>query len=584
MKSAIRRGALSKEEATARMESRDKRMINLMNRTLRVTTDDEEQQLPRPVKGRKVKKQKLENNDDEVYSRSTDQITRKGYTNKKDKLDFLREILEECICHSVVPSPLQDQTFARDREAILSALRENPEMDLSDGGLLWKIIGETNRNYHTFAHGRSFLFCRSGQINHVRDHEDYLLNKDYFLDMDSFANFALEQLVAYGDDVDRLWTLATSTMFYHHKSDTDILEEGVVEEIVNDNCNIKDIRRSRNFNEIRTAALMKASEVIQASPPKGLSEFSHLHRLPLVNESSVSMIERLYKTSDSIDDITTLYEKMKLARVALDIKSVETPIERNEEMDLIYGHIRQSLFSVEEGWKYGNTPFIHNLFVYGLPGIGKTLAVEKVLEVVKYQQGKKILPRCCVVDISGMEIHSDTFYLVIAARLGMKISNQSSAREKVLARFRNEGNDQEVIPTTILLIDEISNAPKKIIRELLEIIGKIKSVPTALPSSSSSSTSVLKASSISHSNIFACSLILIGISNRADFSVNIGISHNATNHLIVIPFRPYESNDLKSIVTRRSLGIFDSQSNAYIAGKVYRSEAGKTIKQTDIIH
>ena len=70
MKSAIRRGALSEEEATARMESRDKRMINLMNRTLRVTTDDEEQQLPRPVKGRKVKKQKLENNDDEVYSRS----------------------------------------------------------------------------------------------------------------------------------------------------------------------------------------------------------------------------------------------------------------------------------------------------------------------------------------------------------------------------------------------------------------------------------------------------------------------------------------------------------------------------------
>ena len=46
---SFRRGALSEEEATTRIKSRDKRIINIINRNLRVTPGDDEQELPRPV-------------------------------------------------------------------------------------------------------------------------------------------------------------------------------------------------------------------------------------------------------------------------------------------------------------------------------------------------------------------------------------------------------------------------------------------------------------------------------------------------------------------------------------------------------
>ena len=44
---SFRRGALSEEEATTRIKSRDKRIISIISRNLRVTPGDDKQELPR---------------------------------------------------------------------------------------------------------------------------------------------------------------------------------------------------------------------------------------------------------------------------------------------------------------------------------------------------------------------------------------------------------------------------------------------------------------------------------------------------------------------------------------------------------
>ena len=315
---------------------------------------------------------------------------------------------------------------------------------------------------------------------------------------------------------------------------------------------------------IRKEALLKATEVVKACPIE-LSDGP----VTSADNSSTKKI-RAFNSTGSVDNTTTLSEKMRQARVALDITSDQTPIERHFEMNVIRNSIMASLLTMQKGRNLSKFSDINNIYVCGMPGVGKSIAVEKVLKTMMVEQKDKILPTYCVIDISGTQVHTDTFYSVIAARLGIILSKQSLAREKVLARFRNEGNDKEAIPITILLIDEINNAPAKFIRELLEIIGQMKSVPT---SSSTSST----ATSISNSNLCACSLILIGISNKADFSETIGISYDASNHLKVIPFSPYEPVQLMTIIQRRGLGIFDFKSATFLAWRVARVEVGKTI-------
>ena len=100
----------------------------------------------------------------------------------------------------------QDKSFARDRQAFLSALREDPAMDLSNGELLWKIIAKKNPNYHFIATGAGFMWCRTTDIQCPQDHVDFDENKDFFVDVTLFVVFLLEQLKAYGDEMDRILT------------------------------------------------------------------------------------------------------------------------------------------------------------------------------------------------------------------------------------------------------------------------------------------------------------------------------------------------------------------------------------------
>ena len=201
----------------------------------------------------------------------------------------------------------------------------------------------------------------------------------------------------------------------------------------------------------------------------------------------------------------------------------------------------------------------------------------KITEIVV----KETLPQYCVVDISGTMVHTDTIYQVIAERLSINLSNcagpiERTARDKVLSRFRNEqqcsntskGSGKEVIPITILMIDEIDKAPLKAICELLEIISHATAEsPTTAPASVSMTSSP---------HPYACSLILIGIANDLTFTCKLGVSFKASEHIQVIPFKPYEIPELQSILNHRSMGLLDSRATYLIAAKGSRSEGGKT--------
>ena len=191
------------------------------------------------------------------------------------------------------------------------------------------------------------------------------------------------------------------------------------------------------------------------------------------------------------------------------------------------------------------------------------------------------LPQFNVVEFSGTMLHSDNCYQIIAKRLKIDLSNcigtvEKSAREKVLKIFRNEqqcirtskGSGKEVFPITILLIDEIDKAPKKLIKELLEIMGE----------TTSTSTSTSSSTSIHHPQYFGCSLILIGLANDLTFSFDIKVSYDATERFKVVPFKPYEIPELQSILNHRCLGLFDSRATYLMAARASRSERGNIRK------
>ena len=296
--------------------------------------------------------------------------------------------------------------------------------------------------------------------------------------------------------------------------------------------------------------------------------------------------------------VRTLRETVTLARASLDVKNDPTPIERKVEMKEMRGYITNSLRTLQKGRKLSNIRDLNNIYVCGLPGFGKTLTVEKLLKNLMIEQTERNLKNCTgrtdelsnsttikkrkrmdnkieinekdalpqynVVDISGTMVHADTFYQVIAERLGMNVSGFGStiekvAREKVLERFRSEqnysntlkGSGKEVFPITILMIDEIDKAPIKIIRELLEIIGNTTSTSTSTSTSSHKSSSSPPSSN--QSDFYDCSLIVIGIANSLTFSYDVQVTYNATEHLQVIPFKPYEISELQSILNNRSL-------------------------------
>ena len=167
---------------------------------------------------------------------------------------------------------------------------------------------------------------------------------------------------------------------------------------------------------------------------------------------------------------------------------------------------------------------VNNVYACGLPGYGKTLTVEKLMKDLMVEQTSATmhlkdtkhctppslpqstpLPRFTVISLQGNSVINDSFYQAIAAKLGIEgmtgsgtgSTGEKRARDKVLARFRNDrqcksigarGGEKEAEVITILMIDEIDKAPRKAIKELLEI-GACATHTSASASASASNAS-----------------------------------------------------------------------------------------------
>ena len=290
---------------------------------------------------------------------------------------------------------------------------------------------------------------------------------------------------------------------------------------------------------------------------------------------------------------------MKLARVRLDVKNNQAPVERSEEVGVIRGLITDTLLTLRRGRLGDNQNDLSNIYVCGLPGFGKTLTIEHILrdmldeqnarkslavdhaskaftkvKGVSGQDENEALPEFVVVDISGPSVHLDNIYQVIAARLGMSSSdsytaaNERSAREMLLARFRNDRlclgrgktNGKAAEPITILMIDEIDRAPRRVVKELLEIMGHAAYPPRGYEG---------------HPSHWPCSLIVIGIANDVRFRFNLEVTYSAEERIRVICFRPYVLSQLESILRNRSQGLLNARALYLLAARGLRSEKGE---------
>jgi Cdc6-like AAA superfamily ATPase len=299
----------------------------------------------------------------------------------------------------------------------------------------------------------------------------------------------------------------------------------------------------------------------------------------------------------------------------LDIGRNPEPQEREDEMNEIRDIITGSLIALSNGHGYDMSNDVNNIFAGGMPGYGKTLSVEALLrqleaeqkvreeeEEIPISQQKKadneasedVLPKFVVVKIIGVEVHQDTLYQTIARELGMDSesskstesivsgiayhgSNMSATREErlkkqILARFRNERQclgkgkaAEKTDPITILMIDEIDKAPRKIIKELLEIAADATYNIT------------------SSSGPFACRVVIVGISNNILFNNEVNVSYRAKQAFKMVAFEPYKLAELESILIKRCMGTFSDGAISLLVGRGIRAASG-SFKRLETIH
>jgi Cdc6-like AAA superfamily ATPase len=124
---------------------------------------------------------------------------------------------------------------------------------------------------------------------------------------------------------------------------------------------------------------------------------------------------------------------------------------------------------------------------------------------------------------------------------------------------------------TILVIDEIDRAPKKAIKELLEL-GAIANVDDEDQIYLAKSEEVSYKKRNGGCPTQSSSLILIGMANSILFPDEIGVSYKA--HPKTILFDSYKLVQMKDILRSRSCDLFDSRALEFLAGKVC-SKQGK---------
>jgi Cdc6-like AAA superfamily ATPase len=265
-----------------------------------------------------------------------------------------------------------------------------------------------------------------------------------------------------------------------------------------------------------------------------------------------------------------------------------------------------------------------NVYVCGVPGVGKTLCVGSVLRTMEQQQNQyddenedadaqcdvnanhtssssssclslsgdkrrrtksssapsatkrarlERVPECdpplppfVVVRLRGPELFKSDVFSAIARQLRLEVGKggESAARAAVLARFTNQAARQRWAKNR--------RAPKAGVEEpaTILLIDEIDRAPTEavreLLEISKDARDAAKGQNVAAP--LACNLIVVGIANKFTFPEDSSISGAALDRIRTLVFEAYTADQLKAIVRPRLLGLFDEQAITFLAMKV----------------
>ena len=568
---------------------------------------------------------------------------------------------------------LIDDDFRPDYQALRAMiLNRNVAVDFERSGQVFRVLCEINRSWHWMYSDLGTVYCRTREIQSMKDLREHKEGVHYFLTDTALLLFVSSQFAAHGDNIDLFQSnseyVPAKPQKTKRKLNEKVLEvfemrkrspykglKGNFEEpsdnllslechslssplsMTSPQSHSPSMSSSQSSSDSQASDDNEENQSVSSTPDKkelyrrkstgsieqsGQSDsphgrvdmgslrnterdgtLTHTQQSSRISRASFDQSVRALHTAQIPDShipirpqpprvtsTRTLRETISLARSLLDVKNTPVPEERGAETATVKGLIISSLLALQSGHSAASCKAVNNVYACGLPGYGKTLTVNQVLRDLTEQRRKEtedmrdsegrmdadniVLPSFEIVTLQGTTVSTDSIYQSIAAQMcilglgegtGVGSARESLAREKVLARFLNtrqcvgRESNRDVEPITILMIDEIDKAPRKQVRELLEI------------ASAATSTS----SCVALGSAFACGLIVVGVANDLHFSSSSGLSHKAQERLSVVCFRPYELSQLQSILTKRSLGIFDERALFLIASRGLRSERGE---------
>jgi Cdc6-like AAA superfamily ATPase len=473
-------------------------------------------------------------------------------------------------------------------------------LNLGNAGQLFRKLCEVNPRWHWIYAGLATVYCRTREIKGTRDLEDFEEGADYFMGEESFKAFVHGQFEAHGDGAFLTFSGRVPKGVIDHVAPAVIATKSINKHRVNDVFEKRKLLpykalKGNHSDPAENLYSLESESCTPPSPPPPSSSRA-VKPMPLSaspnrpqnepesNTASAPITVRVVEPASTASQLT-LRETIKCARVLLDVKNNPVPTERTKEITSIRTLLTKSLRVLGSGQERGNVADLNNVYVCGLPGYGKSLSVEQLLQdmIAEQEQEQEQSGRDCdsatdrlptfnVVTLQGTAVSSDSFYQAVAAKLGMKelgngtgvgTAGEVAARERVMSRFLNtrqcQGGARAASkgpdPITILMIDEIDKAPRKQVIELLEIVASATCT-------------------ISPDSPWACAVLVVGIANDLRFCNTVGVNHKAQKQLSVVPFEPYEPAQLQSILTRRSLGIFEERAIRLMAGRGNRTERG----------
>jgi hypothetical protein len=371
-------------------------------------------------------------------------------------------------------------------------------------------------------------------------------NEDYFLSIERVVDFLR---LKYGFDFQPLALSAHGRTTRHGR----IISDDNNHQFSDDTNMDGDKKPQRNINK-RSSSVLKnkspyrkkphrESEVKTCTSTPTSSPIDKSSKLPeqVRRHSEILAMSPLSSThSDADVNELTLEKAVEIASKALSISYIpsETPA-RNQEIAAIKKVILDALDSGKST----------SMYVAGLPGLGKTAAVSKVLqEIVLMKRGAGEEESFRLSQVLGASVDRTQLFIEIATKYGLLLPESSKASDSerlVLETIRSKSGNLSFSKNkkqkmkkvmNILVIDEIDMAPKEAMKILFDV-----------------------------SNSPDSSLILIGIGNNTALETKLSLSSEPS---FVTVFKTYTDHDISSIIKNRTFKLFEDTAIDMISKKV----------------